>query len=149
MAHIRKQIRDLFITQLTGLVTTGGNVFDSPLFALKESIESALLIYGKEESILVDSLGAKGTQQRAYSLMVEAFVRHNSETQIQTTLDLIGSEVEVAILSDVSWALPARLVEMVSASISFDVSGAKAAGSLQMLFNVTYHTKEGIPDTGV
>ena len=37
MAHVRKQIRDAVITTLTGLSTTGSNVFRSRIYPLESN----------------------------------------------------------------------------------------------------------------
>ena len=47
--HIRQQIRERAGTVLTGLTTTGSNVFETRIYPLKTQITSALVIYTKNE----------------------------------------------------------------------------------------------------
>ena len=48
--HIRQQIRERVGTTLTGLSTTGSNVFQSRVFNLEESNLPAIIIYTKSEA---------------------------------------------------------------------------------------------------
>ena len=47
--HLRQQIREQIGTTLTGLTTTGSNVFQSRVYQLEDSNLPALLIYTKSE----------------------------------------------------------------------------------------------------
>ena len=52
--HLRQQIRERIGTTLTGLSTTGSNVFQSRVYPLEDTNLPALVIYTKsEESIPV------------------------------------------------------------------------------------------------
>ena len=47
--HVRQQIRERIGTTLTGLTTTGSNVFESRVYPLEDSKLPALIIYTKSE----------------------------------------------------------------------------------------------------
>jgi len=47
--HIRQQIREKFGTLLTGLTTTGSNVYQSRVYPLENANLPALIIYTKSE----------------------------------------------------------------------------------------------------
>ena len=50
MAHYRQQIRERVATTLTGLTTTGSNVFQSRVYPIENTELPCLLIYTREES---------------------------------------------------------------------------------------------------
>ena len=50
MAHYRQQIRERVATTLTGLTTTGSNVFQSRVYPIEENKLPCLLIYTKDET---------------------------------------------------------------------------------------------------
>ena len=61
--HIRKQIRDAVKTALTGLTTTGANVFSGRVSPLKESEVPGLLIFLNGDDATEDML-AKARKRR-------------------------------------------------------------------------------------
>ena len=56
MAHVRQQIRDQIVTALTGLTTTGSNVFRSRIFPLEQTKLPALCIFTKSEATEFDTI---------------------------------------------------------------------------------------------
>ena len=48
--HIRQQIREYFGTTLTGLTTTGSNVYESRVYPIENAKLPALVIYTKSET---------------------------------------------------------------------------------------------------
>ena len=98
MAHARQTIREQVGTTLTGLTTTGSNVFQSRVYPLQESNLPALLIYTKEESREAIVMGSNRVIERELTLAVEAYVKTNSNSD--DTIDTIAEEVETAIGAD-------------------------------------------------
>ena len=62
--HIRQQIRERVGTTLTGLTTTGSNVFQSRVSNLEESNLPAIIIYTKSEAGELLEMGSTRTLQR-------------------------------------------------------------------------------------
>ena len=54
--HLRRQIRERVATMLTGLSSTGSNVFQSHVYPLETADFPALCVYTQEEEIEVDEL---------------------------------------------------------------------------------------------
>ena len=92
--HIRQQIRERVGTTLTGLTTTGSNVFQSRVYNLEDSKLPAIIIYTKSEDSELLEMGSTRTLQRNLSLVVEAYVKANSN--YDDTIDTIAKEVEAA-----------------------------------------------------
>ena len=98
MAHVRQQIREQVGTTLTGLTTTGSNVFQSRVYPLENTNLPCLLIYTKTESSEPIDIGTNRTMQRELSLAVECYVKATSN--FDDTIDTIAEEVEKAISAD-------------------------------------------------
>ena len=92
MTHVRQQIRDDIVTTLTGLATTGSNVFRSRIFPLEETNLPALCIYTKSEASEYDTIGLPRSVNRVLDVAVEAYVKGVSN--YDNTLDTIAVEVE-------------------------------------------------------
>lgn len=97
MTHPRKTIRDKVTTLVTGLTTTGTNVFPSRVYPIESSKLPALLIYtGSEEASEDDSMG----NSRVIEAEVNIEVRSGKSSGLDDQLDTILEEVQAAMASD-------------------------------------------------
>ena len=96
--HIRQQIRERVGTTLTGLTTTGSNVFQSRVYNLQDAKLPAIIIYTRSADSELLEMGSTRTLQRNLSLVVEAYVKANSN--YDDTIDTIAKEVEAAMGAD-------------------------------------------------
>jgi hypothetical protein len=55
--HVRQQIRERIATTITGLTTTGSNVYQSRVYPLDSVSLPALLVYTLSEGSEVDTMG--------------------------------------------------------------------------------------------
>jgi len=97
MSHKRAQIKARIQTVLTGLATTGSNVFLSRTYPIATSDLPGLLIYANSESIQRLEIGIQNRQQRTLDLSIEAIAKGNSA---ESTLDQVTVEVEEAMAND-------------------------------------------------
>ena len=56
MTHIRQQIRDRIIADVTGLATTGANVYDSKLYNILQGELPALAVYTQNETSEISTI---------------------------------------------------------------------------------------------
>jgi len=98
MSHVRQQIRERFATTVTGLTTTGSNVFQSRVYNLESGNLPGIIIYTKSEESQPVSIGSSRTIERILSLNVEAYVKAVSNSD--DTIDLIAKEIETAVAAD-------------------------------------------------
>ena len=98
MTHSRQTIRERIATRLTGLTTTGSNVFQSRVYPLQASELPALRIYtGDEEAVEdLEVMGYEGVIQ--VEARIEVAVRENDT--YDDTLDLILEEVQAALVTE-------------------------------------------------
>jgi len=97
MAHKRAQIKARIQTVLTGLSTTGSNVFQSRTYPIATSDLPGLLIYANSESVERLEIGIQNRQQRNLDLVIEAVAKGSTA---ESTLDTITVEVEEAMAND-------------------------------------------------
>ena len=141
MAHLRQQIRERVATTLTGLTTTGSNVFQSRVYPIENTKLPCLLIYTREESSEPLDMSPPRTIEKRLSLVIEGYVKANSN--YDDTIDTITKEVEVAIYGDRLINNLAKDSLLVSTDISFNGEGDNPLGIVVMTFEIPYHHTEG------
>ena len=141
MAHKRQSIRERVATTLTGLTTTGSNVFQSRVYPIENTKLPCLLIYTREETSEPLVMNPPRTIEKVLSLVVEGYVKAN--TTFDDTIDTICEEVEEALFTD-------RLINdlaldsfLVNTEISYNGDGDNPLGIVVMTFQITYHHTEG------
>ena len=68
--HIRQQIRERIATNVTGLATTGSNVYQSRVYPMASGNLPGLLIYSTSEDSEIDVMGSVGTLNRILNITV-------------------------------------------------------------------------------
>jgi len=149
--HIRRQVRDAFATLVTGLTTTGANVFVNRVDPVATGDLPALLIATPSEQVEKASIGMPNPfVRRALTLTVTAMARASST--VWNTLDLICQEVEEAVFLDETTATLGGLCKdtaLVATEISISGEGDRMVGIAAMQFEILIHAREGIPDAAV
>lgn len=156
MSHARARIRLAVVAALTGLATTGGNVFAGRLRPLGKSPPPSLFVYSLEEEASVDAAGASPKLARTLTLAIEGRVQlagGNDEVDPEDTLDAIAAEVETALFA--AYATPSLLRALLQAldyagmRMDLQPAGEALVGSVTMRFTATYRTVEGLPEATV
>lgn len=137
MAHQRKTIRDQVITYLTGLTTTGSNVFNSRVYPNEQSKLPLLNVYTLSESSELDAIGRL---LRSVDLVVEGFASANSS--IENTLDTISKEVEEALAVDSTFNGTCKNHFISSTEVTLANEGSLPIGVVRMVFTVQYRTTQ-------
>lgn len=147
MAHVRKTIRDDITTTLTGLTTTGSNVYQTRFYPLAEAKLPGLCIYTNSESTETSTLKTPRTQMRTMEVMVEAYVKGVSN--IDDTLDTIAVEVEEALATDITRGGNAKDTKVASFEATFTGDGDQPVGVGRFTVEVLYATLENDIETAV
>ena len=145
--HVRQQIREYFGTTLTGLTTTGSNVYESRVYTLQDNTLPALVIFTKEETSEPIVIGTDRVMSRELSVVVEAYCKATSN--FDDTIDTISKEVEEAIAADRTLGGLAKDTYLESTEIEFNAEGEKPLGYVSMTFLTNYYVKETNPDVAV
>jgi len=147
VAHVRKSIRDNIKTTLTGLTTTGTNVFQTRFYPLAEAKLPALAIYTKSEVTEYGTIHTPRTQIRTLDVTVEAYVSGN--TNVDNTLDTISKEVEEALYTDLTRGGNAKETKVISFDADFSGDGENPVGIGRFAIEVLYVTLESDVETAV
>lgn len=150
MSHVRQQVRDALATTLTGLTTTGANVFGSRVWPVSVDDLPALLVHTDEESVEVLSIHSPAILQRTLTVRIEALAR--ATASLDDTLDTICSEVETAINATESAATAGGALDapirLAAVSVEFEPA-EQPVGRLVMSWTGTYSTAANAPDTAL
>ena len=145
--HIRQQIREKFGTLLTGLTTTGSNVYQSRVYPLENANLPALIIYTKSEESEPIVIGVDRVISSVLSVVVEGYTKATSN--FDDTIDTISKEVEAAIAADRTLDGLAKDTYLESTEIEFNAEGEKPLGYVSLTFLTNYYVKESAPDVAV
>lgn len=145
MSHVRQQIRDDIVTTLTGLTTTGSNIFRSRIFPLEETNLPALCIYTKSETSEYDTIGLPRSVNRVLDVAVEAYVKGVSN--YDNTLDTIAVEMEEAIAADITLGGLAKDAQITAFQADFAGDGEQPVAVGRFTVTVEYRTVENDVET--
>lgn len=145
--HIRQQIREYFGTTLTGLTTTGSNVYESRVYPLETAKLPALVIYTKSETSEPIVIGTDRVMSRDLLVVVEGYCK--TTTNFDDTIDTISKEVEEAIAADRTLGGLAKDTYIESTEIEYTGEGEQPVGYVMLTFLSNYYVQETNPDVAV
>lgn len=137
MAHARQTIREAAATKVTGLTTTGANVFQSRMVPQTTALP-CLLVTTNDEEINPGTIG--DLIDRSLDLVITGVAKASGADD---TLDTIAAEVETAM------ATFAYRNALTAINIDFDEALEKPAGRIALTFRVNYFTAAGTPGTPI
>ena len=144
MAHIRKLIRDNIETTLTGLTTTGSNVFASRVYPIQTARMPGLCIYTSSETIEAQTIKPPRGLIRSLEVSVEAYVESAIADDV---LDGIAAEVEAAMTTDLTRGGNAKDTRLVSFEADFAGEGERPVVVGRFIFEIVYSTQETDAET--
>ena len=145
--HLRRQIRERAATTLTGLTTTGSNVFQSRVYPMESAGLPGLCIYTTDEAIEMQSMGGTRNVSRDLTLIVEGYATDSAN--VDDTLDQIGKEVEVAMSGDITLNDLAQDSYLSSVEITLSGDGSTGIGKITHSYTVVYQNAENAPDAAL
>lgn len=145
MAHVRKQIRDAIVTAVTGLTTTGSNVFRSRLYPLESSKLPGLCIFTRSEAVEFDTLTMSRSINRVLDVIIEGYV--SATANYDNTLDQIAVEVEEALAADVTLGGLAKDLQVTAFEADFSADGDQPVAVGRFTVTVQYRTAENDVET--
>lgn len=145
MSHIRTAIRDNVVTTLTGLTTTGSNVYPTRIYPLREDKLPGLAIYTLSEDTSYQTINPPRTQNRTLQVVVEAYVKAVSD--YDDTMDTISAEIEAALYTDLSRGGHAQDTRVMSFEADISDQGDQPMILGRVTVEVQYAATEGSPTT--
>ena len=145
MAHVRQSIRGNIVAALTGLATTGANVYASRVYPIADGNLPGLAIYTNDESISYQTMTPPRTLLREMVISVEAYVK--GVANYDATIDNIIAEIESALFVDITRGGNARDTMIAGIDIEFSGDGDQPLARVTVSVQVEYITTEGSPST--
>lgn len=141
--HLHKQIRDALKTALTGLATTGSNVFANRLQPMMDANLPGLRIFLDNEEAQVGTIHQPYLQERALALAVECCAK--ATTGLDDALDQISKEVEIALAAGIT--IGSKSLQVFYQGMEFtDEQSDKPVGIKRLRFSVPYTAMSNAPD---
>lgn len=139
MTHARKQIRDQIVTTLTGLATTGSNVFASRMWPMAEEQMPGLIVYTvSEDSEAVAQSSSGYTLGRVLNVSIDAYVA--AAVNVDDLVDQIAVEIEEALAGDAALdALVERSV-LTRTEIILEGNGEHETAITKFQYEIRYRT---------
>jgi hypothetical protein len=138
MPHVRQSIRDNIVTAVTGLATTGSNVYRTQIYPLEHGNLPGLCVYTSVEDIVVDTMTGTRNLERTSDVIIEAFIRATSN--YDNTMDTICAEVEAAMATDVTRGGNAKDCFLIRSEFEFSDEGDKPLAMARLTYAVRYRT---------
>lgn len=138
MSHVRQQIRDRVATLVTGLPTTGANVYKMRRYALDDAKLPAICVYTTDESSSLITIGSR-TLRRVINVVVDIIIK-GSSTAVSDSLDTICVSAEEAMAADFTLNGLAKSSVLTSSEIDVNVEGEKSIASARLVYAVEYVT---------
>lgn len=138
MAHVRKAIRDRFISTLTSDVTlVRARVYGSRVYPITEDNLPAITVYTGSEASNRYNMGVTDLT-RELSVEVDCYIR--ATDTFDDDVDAICVQVEEAIAGDFTVNSLAKGATLISTEINFSGDAEQPIGIAKLTFNVRYVT---------
>lgn len=139
--HVRTQVRNKFVTALTGLSITGSRVFKSRLYPLQVSDLPALVITTDVDKVDYITVDDPAYQRREIVVRVDAY--DSDVLTLDDNLDAICKQVEIAISGDS--AIPPD-TELSETRIDQSILGTQPVGVASLFYTVRFNTATNVLD---
>lgn len=149
MAHVRKQIRDQFVSTLTSAVTlVSSRVYATRFYPLTQAKLPAITIITNQEASDLLTMGA-GASSRSMVRNVDVVVSvyENATASLDNAIDAIATQIEEAIGADYTLGGIAKKSVLTSTSIDFSGETEQPVGIATLTFTVQYVTSQDDVET--
>ena len=142
--HVRQSIINATIIAVTGLTTTGLNIFASRIRPIADNKLPCLLVYDTEETIDFDR-GSLDSPARDLVVRISGVVEAN--TNLDETMNTIAEEVEVAMGADITLGGYSISTDLTGTSKELNNEAEKQVGIVNLDYLINYRTPFGDPST--
>lgn len=142
MAHVRKQIRDQFVTLLTaGVSLVSSRVYATRVYPLTQAKLPAITVtIGSESSGLMTMGATMGSKSLDRTVDIAVSVYENATASLDSSIDAIAVQIEEAIGADFTLGGIAKESVLTSTSIDFSGETEQPVGIATLTFSVRYVT---------
>ena len=142
MSHVRKQIRDQFVTLLTaGVTLVSSRVYATRVYPLTQAKLPAITVtIGSESSGLMTMGATMGSKSLDRTVEIAVSVYENATASLDSAIDAIAVQIEEAIGEDFTLGGIAKESVLTSTSIDFSGETEQPVGIATLTFSVRYVT---------
>lgn len=142
MSHVRKQIRDQFVSILTaGVSLVSSRVYATRVYPLTQAKLPAITVTTSAEASEIMVMGATmGAKSLDRTVDVSVSIYENAASSLDSALDAIAVQVEEAIGADYTLGGLAKHSVLTSTSIDFSGETEQPVGIATLTFSVRYVT---------
>jgi hypothetical protein len=142
MPHVRKQIRDQFVTLLTaGVTLVSSRVYATRVYPLTQAKLPAITVTIASESSGLMTMGATmGSKSMDRTVEIAVSVYENATASLDSAIDAIAVQIEEAIGADFTLGGIAKESVLTSTSIDFSGETEQPVGIATLTFSVRYVT---------
>ncbi len=142
MSHVRKQIRDQFVTLLTaGVTLVSSRVYATRVYPLTQAKLPAITVtIGSESSGLMTMGATMGSKSLDRTVDISVSVYENATASLDSAIDAIAVQIEEAIGADFTLGGIAKESVLTSTSIDFSGETEQPVGIATLTFSVRYVT---------
>lgn len=138
MAHVRKSIRDRFISTLTSNVTlVSSRVYGTRVYPITDASLPAITVYTGSEASSRYNMGVTDIT-RELNVEVDCYVK--ATDTFDDDVDAICVQVEEAIAGDFTINSLAKGATLISTEMNFSGDAEQPVGIAKLTFNVRYVT---------
>lgn len=141
--HKRTQIRQQIATTVTGLTTTGSNVFTSKVYNLDPKQLPCLTVYTNADSVTEYMMSVPRTQKRTLNVLIKAVVGLSDDVDV--LIDTICEEVETAMAGNLQLSGLVHSLYLQATDISYQSEGDRPYGMADITYEVGYTVSENQP----
>lgn len=143
MAHARTQIRNAVKDLLLALPVFSGRVFATRFTNLQVAETPSAIVYSLNESSQVADVHDEILDR---SLELNVSIKAQAISNLDTLLDDLAEDVEVAIDSNPTLSGKVQSINLTGCNINIDEDGEIPAGEALLQYQVNYYTQVGAPD---
>lgn len=147
--HVRQQIRDAAATLISGMTTTGTNVFETRRKAYTSGQLPAWSVESGNETIDGEGAALAGNQRRDFELIFYGLVRELDGGLAQDKLDTMCKELEAQIETGRTFGGLAKDSTLMTTEPEVDDTADQVYGGVEVVYLVTYWTARGVADVAI
>lgn len=142
MSHVRKQIRDQFVTILSaGVPLVNKRVYATRVYPLTQAKMPAITVtVGSESSGLMTMGATMGSRSLDRTVDIAVSIYENATASLDSAIDAIAVQIEEAIGADFTLGGIAKESVLTSTSIDFSGETEQPVGIATLTFSVRYVT---------
>lgn len=143
--HALTQIRNAVVAYVTGLATTGSNVFEHPAYNIRDAQLPALVVALGESQTVELSIGPQSRLNQQVELTITALAKNTSG--VAANLEAIAAEVETELGPHHNLGIGTKGLELQGRSVEISADGSAPIGALTLSYLVRFMITQGAPET--